>query len=331
MKVEQPIRTREQNVEEVIAKVKEVLENNYYEKKEDGSYGYEVYCDYNDELGDEELADISQSECPRETFNEIMAESADYSWQYYFPELLKKVRAELENYDEYEDEIDDWLRDNVYYYMPYEHFNEDVDVVISLDVGDCNYDFTRCNILNYYGTDGGYGENGNIPDNSPIKWLAKQQGKLTELRKAVKDSYNGKSVSQYSAFSKSVVKELVNSPSHMNTLVFLVSMPLFDFIKLREIFLADEPLNKSYYYEERKGEHTFTVSKRAVCGLYDLWYGGGSILEIELEKDVVIPTKAVFDMWIESRGCKCNGRGYDLCEVYGLWRGAFDKGSVDIA
>ena len=113
----------------------------------------------------------------------------------------------------------------------------------------------------------------------------------------------------------------------MNTLIFMVKMPLFDFFKLKAMINEDKEKNKSYDYDERKGENSFIVTKDAMCGLYDIWGGGGSVLEIELEKDVEIPTKAIFDVWIDCRNCKANGRGYDVKDVYGICSSAF-SGSV---
>lgn len=50
-----------------------------------------------------------------------------------------------------------------------------------------------------------------------------------------------------------------------------------------------------------------------MCGLYDPWSGGGSVLEIELDKDVKLPIKyTIFCV----EGCKMHG--YDIDEVYGL-------------
>ena len=337
MSIEQPIRTREQNVEEVIAKVKEVLEKDTYIDDRDGGYGYEIYVNYDEEFGDEELAEISDADDALMAMNDATFEWIDNATDYYRPELEKTIRNGIgdELYDEYDDEIEDWICENVYFYLPKKVFEQEVDVVISLDTGDCNYDFTCCNVLNWYGECGGYGNGHELDKNSPIRWLANQQGRLNELNKALKtdelcqrtDFQKG---NDYSKFTKTVIQELQNSCSHMNTLIFLCKMPLDEFCQLKELIASEKELNKSYYYEERKGEKTFTVSKDATCGLFDIWQGGGSVLGIELEKDVVIPTKAVFDVWIDCRGCRCNGKGYDVDDVYGLTGNAW-SGEVKIA
>ena len=196
-----------------------------------------------------------------------------------------------------------------------------------------NYDFTCCNVLNWYGS---HNESNELDKNSPIRWLANQQGRLNELNKALRSEGLNQSTdfqkgNDYSKFTKTVIQELQNACSHMNTLIFLCRMSLNEFCQLKELIASEKELNKSYIYEERKGTKSFTMSKDAMCGLYDIWGGGGSVLEIELEKDVVIPTKAVFDVWIDCRGCRCNGRGYDVDDVYGLVRSKCFTGEVRIA
>ena len=317
---------------ELERKLVKIIESRYVDQREGNYYGFEVFCDYDEELSDSSLAKISRSDYPRSEFNDIMDEWLQNAEDYYYPELIGEIRKELgdEEYDAHEDEIKEWLDEHVYWFMPEKHFNTEVDVVISLDTGDMNYDFTKCNILNWYGTcDGGIGE---LEEESPIRWLANQQGRLNELQAALGEegldqSTDYQTENGHSKFVKTVVQELQNACSHMNTLIFLVKMPLFDFFKLRELIQSEQKENKSYYYDERKGTKEFVVTKDAMCGLYNIWNGGGSVLEIELEKDVVIPTKAIFDIWIDCHGCKANGRGYDVYDVYGIGSSAF-TGSV---
>lgn len=317
---------------DVIKEVKDLIEKEMYIDKHEGEeYGFEIYVDYRDGLNDSILAKISKADDPKEAYDEILNNIVFDAEEYYYEELFDKLEDNIPDYADYEDEIRDWVHDHVYYYLPDNSYDDEVDVVIALDTGDKNTDFTECNILNYYGMYGGYG-NGKIPENSPIRWLAKQQKKLTELNKAIKDviKYDEAANAEvktinydYSKFSQSVIQELQNASSHMNTLVFLVKMPLHDFLNLRDMMKSEEELNKSYEYNERLGTKSFTISKDVDCGLYDVWGGGGSVLEINLEKDVTIPIKAVWDAWIDCRGCRANDRGYDLYDVYGLTSSAY--------
>lgn len=56
-----------------------------------------------------------------------------------------------------------------------------------------------------------------------------------------------------------------------------------------------------------------------MCGIYDPWIGGGSVLGIELPADVIVPADMVWSVWID--GTKMHG--YDPGEVYGLCKSAW--------
>lgn len=161
--------------------------------------------------------------------------------------------------------------------------------------------------------------------------MAEQQGKLEELETALKKYDYCENIKDelkdLSPFTNSVISELINLSSHMGSLTFLVNMPLSQFLKLKEAIKEEKPLNDSYYYNERNGEGYITISKDTECGLFDAWQGGGSVLEIALEKDVDVPLKAIWTPWIDvNNGCPY---GYSVDEVYGLsseaWRGSLVK------
>lgn len=296
---------------------------------EDG--GIEIFCDYRDELADCTIKKIMKSENLREAFDELMSEwASDYAAEYGEPELINEIKNDLsaealECFEEYEEEVLEYIRENYYFYYPEKHFNKNVHVNIMVDTGDMNYDFTCNNILNWYGRNG-YGCGGDIDDNSSILWLAKTQDKEKELRRACKRQYrnNGNYTDrkkESDKFIESVIQELENLPSHMAGLTFLVSMPLFDLFKLHDIINTEKELNKSYIAEERKGTSYITLGKETMCGLFDCWHGGGSVLEIELDKDVKLPIKYIFDAWVD--GTK--PYGWDIDEVYGLVSSAWRK------
>lgn len=308
---------RKNPMSDIIDKVKEILERDTYIDRHDGDdIAYEIFCDYRDELSDKSLSDISRADNPREAFDEIMTEWQLNAEDYYYPELIKTIRHGLEDevYDEHEDEIIEWINDHVSWYLPEEHFNKDICVCIALDTGDGDSDFTQCNILNWYGANGYRDEDKPLSDTSPIRWLAGQQGKLEEVEKMISlelDSdvlkYNSE---RFSKFAISVIEELQNLPSHMACLTFLVKMPLFDYLKLTET---------------TKGN--VTLSKNTPCGLFDPWNGGGSLLEITLDKDVVLPVDKIWRVWLDCRGSKAGGYGWDVSDVYGL-RSSYWTGTV---
>ena len=104
----------------------------------------------------------------------------------------------------------------------------------------------------------------------------------------------------------------------MNALTFFVEMTVEQLFDLNEAIKDngknDHPLNKDEYRctWERKGKRKITLDKSAVCGLYDSWSGAGSILEIELEKDVVLPMKYI------GTALPDGGRGYSVASIYGV-------------
>jgi hypothetical protein len=67
----------------------------------------------------------------------------------------------------------------------------------------------------------------------------------------------------------------------------------------------------------RKGRGWILLDKSTTAGLYDPWSGGGSILEIRLDRDVRLPIRCIETA--KQDGC----RGYSIREVYGcnscLW------------
>ena len=104
----------------------------------------------------------------------------------------------------------------------------------------------------------------------------------------------------------------------MNALTFFVEMTVEQLFDLQEAIKDNEkkdpPLKKDEYrcVWERKGRRKIILDKKAVCGLYDTWNGAGSILEIKLEKDVVLPMKYISTAWPDG------GRGYSLASAYGI-------------
>lgn len=298
----------------------------WLKRNENGVFEKEIYLTYDDKLEDSSLAEISNADDASVTAEEKFDGWLENSWYYEMDNIEREIENDFDEYtwEEYQDEIQEALRENISIIVPDSVYAQEIPVVIAIDTGDLNTDFTECNVLNWYGTvDLEEGETPTLPNNSPIRYLAKQQGKLDELEYALtcitrqEDDVMTEEWSGFSRFTKTVIQELQNACSHMNTLIFLGKMELRDYLKIREMMLSEKELNNSYYYDERKGTKSITIKKNADCGLYDPWSGGGSVLEIELEKDVELPIKAIWDAWIDCRGCKANGHGYDVYDVYG--------------
>ena len=305
---------KEITMETMQSRLKEIIKANEY-PNEDG--GIEMYLDYRDTLSNDTLYKIMTADNPREYFNELISDWTIDGSLYYEDELENTIRKELsedekEFFEENEDELRDWFNENYYFYYDEKHYNETVKVNIMLDTGNANSDFTRDNILNYCNY---YSNGGRDLKDSSILWLARQQKKAGLLVKAIKGNQTD------DKFVNSCINELENLPSHMATLTFLVNMKLFDYFDLREAMESEKKLNKSYIFSERKGKGTITISKDTMCGLFDVWSGGGSQLEIELDKDVVLPIKCIWKAEIETGKSEY---GYSVDSVYGLVGSAWD-------
>ena len=312
-------------------RVKEILVEDLCYKDEGDYFTCEIYTDYRDrEMETSKIAEFLESDNPMDAFTEWLDECAfDYEC-YAYSDMIAELKGylseeELECYFDNEEQIEQFLSEHTSMYYNPNDFNNDVCVNIMLDTGDGNYDFTLNNILNYYGLSGGYGDNGRIDDGSSIGWLAKQQGKLTKLRKATKQVASGRCFEDSSdSFINSVISELINISSHMSTLTFLVTMSMFDLFELQKAINEEMPLCDQYDPKNSIGNGYITISKNTMCGLFDPWQGGGSLLEIKLDKDVKLPIKNIWKAVPEMRGSSWN---YGIDEVYGMCRSAW-KGEV---
>lgn len=264
--------------------------------------GIEIYTDYRDRnLSDRFLKEMFESDSPEEYFYDALEEWAcDYECD---NDIVDEIRNSLPEYmeeywNERENEITDFIHENTYYYYSAEDFNNEINVNIMVDCGNANYDYACDNILNYCG-------NGNIDTASSMLWLAKTQGKETELREAVEWYY--REDKDYSdrekdtdSFIESCIQELENLTCPLGTMTFLVKMPLFEVINLIE-------------NQNKKRNGYILIGKDTECGLFDSINGGGSVLEISLDKDIKLPISYA-NVCVEG----CNAHGYDVNEVYGL-------------
>ena len=195
--------------------------------------------------------------------------------------------------------------------LPSKHYlGQKVCVDIIVDTGDENYDYVSNDMYPHY--------NGRIEDTIPeeasILWLARQQGyKKRQLNSAMRHGeFFG------SELLKSLRAEVHNCSTHMNALAFFVEMTVEQLFDLQEALKdntkKDPPLKKDEYrcVWERKGRRKIIIDKSAVCGLYDNWSGAGSVLDIKLEKDVVLPMKYI------STALPDGGRGYGVASIYGV-------------
>ena len=286
-------------------------------KEESGMFHTEIYADYRDEFSDETVRKICRSEVPRETFDEKIFESFENAEMEYENELLEKIRereeiaAALESGALDEDELTDYVREHHYVKLPYDHYlNQDLIIDIIVDAGDGNSDFTINQPFASWD-----GRNDKIIDeNSAILWLARQQGyKKSELTQALRDQE-----CRQSKFLKSVLQEVENTSTHMNALTFLVKMTLKEWFKLHDAINQED----QHHPKRSKGRGFVMLDKTTTCGLYDPWGGAGSVLEIQLERDVRLPIRFIDSAWPDG------ARGYSVTEIYGLCSSAWTDDAI---
>lgn len=286
-------------------------ENHTWRKKANGEYHFEIDVDYRDEIEDSIAQEILESNSPHDTLIEKL-------WDWYqeqewdiidnlVDDFKKKVDPKLlEDANIIEDgDIDDYMirdiiMDAVYVDYPVD-WAEDQEFCFNIIVsnGDDNYDFW----LNEHIVD----EDGNINENaekSGLVWLAKQQGyTLDQVVEVLKDD----DIAEPKTFLETVLQEVANGYG-CEALTFCVKMTLGQAIALKERM-------------EENPNGSIVLDKKAECGLFDPWQGGGSVLEIACEKDVEIPFKNIWKFYIdESR----SNRYDSIHNVYGtdssLWR-----------
>ena len=312
--------------EKMIAAVSDFLEGELgYWKQPDGTFEYEIYADYRDEMDHDTAIKILESDDPMQTFYEKMDEwYFDYSF-----DVLGDLKSHLVDLledddgpfpegltDEEDGFLEDVLRDMVYFAYPYRHFlKQEFYVNIMVDTGDGNYDYTLNGVYPSYC--GRYEDR--INDKASIVWLARQQGYTkTELWRALREG----DMANPKGFLESMRVEVANIASHMQALTFLVEMTLEELIGLNGLIKLQD--RNGHFYDSTKNPYCgyIILDQKTEAGLYDPWQGGGSCFEIELEKDVRLPIRFIRSALPDG------GDGYAVKEVYGMCGSAWKKGGI---
>lgn len=289
---------------DIIEKVRLELKN-MCTKQEDGKYIFKIYTDYRDEISGETVVELIEEECPIDAFYEKLNEWTLDAEFYEEPALISSIKErlnaeELELFNEHYGEIQGLINDTVVFYYDPDDFNRNIRVNLMLDTGDADTDFTCCNILNYW-------SNGDlkVEKESPILWLAKTQDKK-ELLQCELLKYDTEDSYPDDTFVKTVIEELENLHTSLGCLTFLVHMSLLDLLRLQTELNNEDDSKDSY----------IIVDKSVYCGLFDSWNGGGSLFEIQLDKDIQIPYKNIFKLQIDEGFSKPGF--YTVCDVYGM-------------
>lgn len=285
----------------------------------DSKEGDDYYCtypaDYRDEISSTTIKEIFQSDDPDAVFYETINDSWFWFIDNTQDDTVTNVKMawdeDIAEWDEVEDEITTYIDEHVHWQPDYRHYlDQMVNVDILIDTGDGNYDYVLNCVYPHY--NGRWDDE--IDDKAALMWLTEQMGYTKEqLNKACKDwDFGG------SAYLESVERELANCASHMQQLVFLVSMTLGECLQLnRRIAASQHPEFRSEPWKNAS-EDFITVPRTVMCGLFDKWSGAGSVLEIALEKDLRIPLKFI-DGAVPDEAVS----GWNIGNVYGMCASAW--------
>lgn len=215
----------------------------------------------------------------------------------------------------------DYLRSRYCFTPPYDHFlDQGMQINLLLDSGDeANRDFITI-FEQYEALTGDLDPEDIQPtldEGSSLSWLIRQQGyTMEDLRKTMEDYtefFYGENADRqgtyttrmehfkqnHSRFLSSVCEELENTPNLMNTLTILTETNMKEFIELA------------------KSGQELVFSKDTTLGIYSPWQGGGGLLGIELEKDLILPSELIWDIQVE--GAKLNlNHQYSVNQTYSL-------------
>ena len=313
-------------MEKLIQAVSDILDTlSGYERQEDGMFSCEVYADYRDEMDSKTAITILQSDDPIGTFWEQLDEWYQDYQRELGDELEQTVRAKLTASDGpypegLSDEDDaalcDVIHELVWFKLPEAHFmKQEFYVNIMVDTGDGNLDYTPNSVYPCW-----YGSCGDpIDPRAGIAWLAKTQGYTKgRLKRALCQG----DMADPKGFLESMQVELANLSSAMSTVTFLVELTLEQLIELNRLIRLQD--RDGIHYDSRKNPYCGYVilDKNTETGLYDPWNGGGSVFEIQLERDVRLPVKYIRSALPDG------GDGYSIGSVYGMCGSAWTRGGV---
>lgn len=207
----------------------------------------------------------------------------------------------LEKYSELEDKVDDYMRDEWNDYVVWDLSYNDVlyqniKVDLFIDTGDGNYDYSINNIT----------EPDDISEESSIYWLLNKQGYSVEKYKEYLDS----ETEDKNIFLDSLGEELYNL-TYSGKLAFAINCDIEEYLNIVQKIIDNKINNKPC---------DIKIGKKVNCGYVNTWNGSGSMLEIQLEKDIEIEVQYIEEIIPDKLVS-----GYGINEIYGLcddfWNG----------
>lgn len=289
-----------------------------YDEK-NGCYFDEPYVDYNDELTDEDIANILEQEEPEWALEDMLSDCYQDTELQYRDDIIDKFQKTEEGSKYDWDEINDELVDMWYLKIPFEHYRQqEVCMDVLVDTGDMNYDYTLNAVYPHYNGR----KDDEIDDKASLVWLAKMQGYTKEQLQ--NQLTNGEDKLDVKGFLETVYQEVINCSASCPTLIFPIKMTLEQAMKICRIINKRDKGGYKYEPEEREDCGSIIIDKNVDCALYDYWAGGGGCWGIELEKDVELPIKLIH------KAVPDGSLDYSMKECYGVTSECWEKALKEI-
>lgn len=284
-------------------RIQDILRMSFCYHEADSTFSETLDADYRDTMNTDVALRILNEKHPLSVFNDVMEEWYSEAVWLEMDSVTSRIADEMEDVDR--ELIEEIVSEILYFDYPCDHYlQQKFCTNILIDTGDGNFDFVLNSVFPAY--DGEYKTE--IDDAASLVWLVETQGySKAQLWNALQQG----DMSDPKGFLESVRVEVANETGHMNILVFLVELSLEQLIELQEHISSPE---------KRNGY--LVVDRKTITGLYDPWYGGGSVLGIDLEKDVKIPFKYIRSVLPDG------GDGYGIGNIYGMCDSAWRYGDV---
>ena len=267
--------TTKEKVREIIEK----LSGRLFLHEKNGQYIYSIAPCYGDYIGPDTIPVLCAADEPLEALEEWVEEQYALTVARIRKMVIDHV---LDAYpEEDEEEVIDEVIEQLGFEYPYDHFQKQtMRVNVVVDTGDGPYNFVLNTVW----------PRDHIQKEASLVWLAGQQGYSYEELDA---ALSKEGVPELTGFLKTVREEVLNLASTRNELTFLVTMTV-QFI-LEVCALRKKQKEPTEQMEEGNGEngHLLRIPKETTTGLYDPNTGGGSLFEIGLEKDILLPVRYI--------------------------------------
>lgn len=300
---------RERAMAQIEPMIRKEIETRYpwLKPQKDGTFVHEMFAERDDFLEPDSIQNFCSKDDPHQAFDEYLERIYADVRMNEQEDIVQSVVTSLEDShlcENIEDMIRDLLQEIFFWNPPAGHFLEqEVCVSIQVDTGTGHRDFYE--ILN----------DGTLAPQAGLLWLSKQQGYSEAELRTVLSAWGDNTTE--SRFLRSVKREIEKATYNNNVLTFLVRMTVGQLLDLASAVKLQNRNGKFYDATLIPDCGTITLDAKTQCGLYNPWNGSGGPIDVELEKDVVIPIAYIHDLVLEYNSHRVGGP-YLMMESFGM-------------